>query len=86
MSMPSNRTVTISAPYHRCSLTIRHTVKSLRYGLPVNGGRYFADAVTLEACDTEWFAVHDADEWSEPEADLLLLPVVAHGHGARSSG
>ncbi|MEV8545955.1 glycosyltransferase family 2 protein [Streptomyces sp. NPDC051572] len=108
MSTPSNRTVTISVPYHRCSGTIRRTIELLlaqthrdlrvvivndgdtvtppwphlahiddprliRFDLPVNRGRYFADAVTLEACDTEWFAVHDADDWSEPEwlAELL---------------
>lgn len=34
--------------------------------LPANRGRYFADAVVLAACDTEWFTVHDADDWSDP--------------------
>lgn len=34
--------------------------------LDANRGRYYCDAVTLEACNTEWFTVHDADDWSEP--------------------
>lgn len=39
----------------------------IRFDLPVNRGRYYADAVTLAACTTPWYAVHDADDWSEPQ-------------------
>lgn len=39
----------------------------IRFDLQKNHGRYYADAVTLQACDTPWFSVHDADDWSEPE-------------------
>ena len=36
--------------------------------LPVNQGRYHADHLVLhEHCDTEWFAIHDADDWAEPD-------------------
>lgn len=38
----------------------------VRFDLTVNRGRYFADAVTLAACDTPWFAICDADDWAEP--------------------
>lgn len=38
-----------------------------RFDLPTNHGRYYADAVTLKACQTKWLAIHDADDWSEPE-------------------
>jgi hypothetical protein len=43
--------------------------------LPVNRGRYFADAVVLAACDTEWFTVHDADDWSDPGRYARLMDV-----------
>jgi hypothetical protein len=45
------------------------------FDLPVNRGRYFADAVVLAACDTEWFAVHDADDWSDPGRYARLMAV-----------
>lgn len=67
----------------------------IRFDLPKNRGRYYADAVVLGACDTPWFAVHDADDWSEPMwlRDLLVqaeeagavaafAPQVLH-HGSR---
>lgn len=38
----------------------------VRFDLDANRGRYFADAVTLAACDTPWWTVHDADDWSDP--------------------
>lgn len=39
----------------------------VRYDARVNRGRYYADAVVLAACDTEWFTVHDADDQAHPE-------------------
>lgn len=52
-----------------------------RFDLPANRGRYYADAVVLAACQTPWFAIHDADDWSEPRwlSDLIEC---AHGRGA----
>lgn len=45
----------------------------VRFELPENRGRYFADAVTLAACDTPWFAIHDADDEAEPTWLSTLL-------------
>lgn len=39
----------------------------IRFSLPQNRGRYWADAVTLRACETEYWTPHDADDWSHPE-------------------
>lgn len=36
------------------------------FDLPVNRGRYYADAVTLAACDNPWWAICDTDDWVEP--------------------
>lgn len=49
----------------------------IRFDLPSNRGRYYADAVVLAATDTPWFAVHDADDWSEPAwlQDLVVRAV-----------
>lgn len=38
----------------------------VRFDLEQNRGRYWADAVTLAACDTEWWSPHDADDVSQP--------------------
>lgn len=45
----------------------------IRFDMPANHGRYFADAVVLAACSTPWFALCDADDWAEPGwlADML---------------
>lgn len=39
----------------------------VRFDLEENRGRYFADAVVLEATPDPFFAVLDADDWSEPD-------------------
>ena len=39
----------------------------IRFDLADNRGRYWSDAVTLAACDTEWWTPHDADDVSLPE-------------------
>jgi Glycosyl transferase family 2 len=41
--------------------------------LPVNRGPYYCDAVALAACGTEWFTIHAADDWSEPDRFARLL-------------
>lgn len=41
----------------------------IRFELGGNRGRYFADAVVLQATDSPWFLVHDADDWCD--ADLV---------------
>lgn len=38
----------------------------VRFDLPDNRGRYFADAVTLGATSTSWWTVHDADDAARP--------------------
>ena len=43
------------------------------YNLPENRGTYFATAVALGACDTEWFTIHAADDWSEPDRFARLM-------------
>lgn len=50
----------------------------VRFDLPVNRGRYYADAVTLAACDSEWWSPHDSDDWSERGRFAALL---AHSQG-----
>lgn len=45
----------------------------IRFDLPENRGRYFADAVALAACNTEWFAIHDADDEADPKWLELML-------------
>ena len=47
--------------------------------LPANRGRFFCDAAVLEACGTEWFAVHDADDWSEPHRYGRLIDTATSG-------
>lgn len=39
----------------------------IRFDLPENRGRYFADAVTLAANPYPFYAIHDADDWSAPK-------------------
>lgn len=51
-----------------------------RVDLPVNRGRYFCDAAVLAACDPEResrFAIHDADDWAEPDWLATLLAACA---------
>lgn len=47
----------------------------IRFSLAENHGRYFADCVVAHACETEWFTVHDSDDWSEPRRyqEMMLL-------------
>ena len=45
----------------------------VRFDLPHNRGRYFADAVVLEATDAPYFLIQDADDWSEPHRVTELL-------------
>lgn len=48
----------------------------VRVDLRHNRGRYFTDAAVLAATDTPWFAIHDADDWAEPEwLDRLLTAI-----------
>jgi glycosyltransferase involved in cell wall biosynthesis len=45
----------------------------VRFGLARNRGRYFADAVVLEATRDPYFMVQDADDWSDKRRCELLL-------------
>lgn len=49
----------------------------VRFDLPTNHGRYYADAVTLAACATMWWSPHDSDDWSEPDRLARLLALSA---------
>jgi predicted O-methyltransferase YrrM len=51
----------------RAALSGIHDSRLHLYDLPINRGRYFADAVTLSACNTPWFTVHDADDRARPD-------------------
>jgi predicted O-methyltransferase YrrM len=48
----------------------------VRCDLAANHGRYFADAVVLNATTDPYFLVQDADDWSEPRRVALLLEVL----------
>lgn len=43
------------------------------FNLPINRGRYFADAVALSATDDPFFLIQDADDWSEPQRIEKLM-------------
>jgi glycosyltransferase involved in cell wall biosynthesis len=46
----------------------------IRIDLPANRGRYFCDAAVIAAADREsWIAIHDADDWAEPDWLATLL-------------
>jgi glycosyltransferase involved in cell wall biosynthesis len=47
--------------------------------LPDNNGPYYCDAVVLAACDTEWFTIHAADDWSNADRFARLM-AAAGGH------
>ena len=53
----------------------------VRFDLAENRGRYFADAVTLAACTTPWWTIHDADDEAEPTW-LEAMLAAAHESGA----
>jgi glycosyltransferase involved in cell wall biosynthesis/predicted O-methyltransferase YrrM len=59
----------------------------IRFDLPRNRGRYFADEVVLRATASEYLFVHDADDWSEPHriATLLRSLRAEHAVGAVSA-
>jgi hypothetical protein len=52
-----------------------------RVNLPDQRGRYYCDAVTLAACTTPWWTVHDADDAADP-AWLEAMLEAADGQGA----
>lgn len=46
------------------------------FQLETNRGRYWCDAVTLAACQTEFWTPHDADDWSTPDRFPRLLDAI----------
>lgn len=38
----------------------------IRFDLPTNRGRYYADTVVAYAARSDWFTTHDSDDWSHP--------------------
>ncbi len=53
--------------------------------LEENRGPYFCDAVVLSACQTEWFSIHAADDWSD-KGRLAALMARADGYDAVFGG
>ncbi|HUT64389.1 MAG TPA: glycosyltransferase [Anaerolineae bacterium] len=45
----------------------------IRFELSSNRGRYFADAVVLEATSSPYFLIQDADDWSDPTRIEVLM-------------
>jgi glycosyltransferase involved in cell wall biosynthesis len=45
----------------------------MRFDLPENRGRYFVDAVVLNATSDPYFLIQDADDWSEVDRISVLL-------------
>lgn len=54
----------------------------VRFDLPRNRGRYFADQVVLTASRAPYLLVHDADDWSEPQRIERLLRELRRRHAA----
>lgn len=52
----------------------------IRVDLRTNQGRYFADAAVLAATTGRWFAIHDADDWADPDwLECLVHPMFRYG-------
>lgn len=45
----------------------------IQFELPNNEGRYFADAVAIDAINAPFFLMQDADDWSDPNRISVLL-------------
>lgn len=54
----------------------------VRWTLPANRGRYYCDAAVLAACDSPWWAIHDADDWADPRWLERMLAHAIHGYDA----
>lgn len=52
----------------------------VRFSLETNHGRYFCDCVVAHACRTEWFTVHDSDDWSEPQRLKEMMHLAERQH------
>lgn len=48
------------------------------FNMDSNRGRYFADAIVLNACRTPFFTAHDSDDWSEPERYEEMIAIAEH--------
>lgn len=59
----------------------------IRFDLDTNRGRYFADAVVLNATTDPYFLIQDADDWSEPNRISILLEIMGqdYSHAAISA-
>jgi glycosyltransferase involved in cell wall biosynthesis len=57
----------------------------IRFDLPDNRGRYFADAVTLAACTTEFWMPHDADDAALPQWITRLMHLMKETPGAEAA-
>ncbi len=48
----------------------------IRFDMERNRGRYFADQVALQSIESAYFAVQDADDWSDPDRIKTLMNVL----------
>lgn len=53
--------------------------------LPENRGVYYCESLVLAACQTEWWTVHAADDWSEPDRFETLLEAAGDAEAVTSS-
>lgn len=52
----------------------------VRFDLQSNHGRYFADAVVLNATEAPYFLIQNANDWSDPERTSISLEVIREDH------
>lgn len=57
-----------------------HDPRLTYFDLPENRGRYFADAVVLNATTNPYLMIQDADDWSEPQRLERLLRTIRAAH------
>jgi len=57
-----------------------HDQRLVCFDLKSNHGRYFADAVVLNATEDPYFLIQDANDWSNPERLAILLEVLREDH------
>lgn len=54
----------------------------VRFDIEENRGRYFADAVVLDATPDDYFMVQDADDWSESARLAMLMQTLQRDHAS----
>lgn len=57
-----------------------HDPRLVCFNMIFNHGRYFADAVVLNATEDPYLLIQDANDWSDPERIAILLEVLREDH------